>query len=101
MYVFCYLIYLLYLQIRKQAIKDLPSVCKVNKEHLSKVSDVLVQLLQTDDTTELSMVQVALVHLLELDTKGMRFFCITVPINNSMSALDCVCSYGYLFIDYL
>ena len=60
-------------QIRKQAIKDLPSVCKVNKAHLSKVSDVLVQLLQTEDSTELSMVQVALVNLMELDLKGSPF----------------------------
>ena len=46
-------------------------MCKVNKGHLSKVSDVLVQLLQTDDSTELSMVQVALVNLMELDLKGL------------------------------
>ena len=58
------------LQIRKQAIKDLPSLCKEAPEHLAKVADVLVQLLQTDDNSELSMVQTALLNLFQIQAKG-------------------------------
>ena len=35
--------------IRKQAIKDLPSLCREMKEFLPKIADVLSQLLQTED----------------------------------------------------
>ncbi|PSN40191.1 Apoptosis inhibitor 5 [Blattella germanica] len=37
--------------IRKQAIKDLPSLCKDNKEHTQKIADILAQLLQAEDRT--------------------------------------------------
>ena len=34
-------------QIRRSAIKALPSLCQDSKEHLTKIADVLTQLLQT------------------------------------------------------
>eukprot|EP00058_Branchiostoma_floridae_P018117 XP_002603606.1 hypothetical protein BRAFLDRAFT_93150 [Branchiostoma floridae] len=33
--------------IRRQAIKELPNLCKTNNDHLIRISDVLTQLLQT------------------------------------------------------
>lgn len=56
--------------VRKQAIKDLPSLCNENNEYTSKVTDILGQLLQTDDTTELTVVQSSLMTLFKHDIKG-------------------------------
>lgn len=56
--------------IRKQAIKDLPSLCRDNKEHTQKIGDILAQLLQTDDQTELSVVHSSLLSLFRIDAKG-------------------------------
>lgn len=58
------------LQIRKQAIKDLPSFCKDSKEYVPKIADVLAQLLLTEDNTELLVIHHSLVTLVKLDTKG-------------------------------
>lgn len=55
---------------RKQAIKDLPSLCKENNEYTPKVTDILGQLLQTNDTTELSVVQSSIMTLCKNDIKG-------------------------------
>lgn len=57
-------------QIRKQAIKDLPSICKESPENLPRIADVLTQLLQTDDSTEHNLVQIALLNLMRSDIKG-------------------------------
>ncbi|XP_067000689.1 apoptosis inhibitor 5 isoform X2 [Anabrus simplex] len=56
--------------IRKQAIKDLPSLCKDNKEHTQKIADILAQLLQAEDSTELSVVHNSLMTLFKIDAKG-------------------------------
>ncbi|CAL4110292.1 unnamed protein product [Meganyctiphanes norvegica] len=56
--------------IRKQAIKDLPSLCRGRLELVPKVSDILAQLLQMEDPGELSAVQSSLVALLKTDSKG-------------------------------
>ncbi|XP_014676482.1 PREDICTED: apoptosis inhibitor 5-like [Priapulus caudatus] len=56
--------------IRKQAIKDLPKLCKDNVAHLPKIADVLAQLLQSEDATELGVVQASLMSLFEIDAKG-------------------------------
>ncbi|KAL3842408.1 hypothetical protein ACJMK2_020427 [Sinanodonta woodiana] len=56
--------------IRKQAIKDLPSLCKINTEHVPKIAEALTQLLQCDDATELSLVQSSLLQLFTLNAKG-------------------------------
>lgn len=56
--------------IRKQAIKDLPSLCKDNKDHTHRIADILAQLLQSDDTTELSVVNNSLLAIIKLDPRG-------------------------------
>ena len=58
------------IQIRKQAIKDLPMLCRDTPEHMPRISDVLTQLLQSEDQTELSLVQSSLVALLKANPKG-------------------------------
>nr|CAD7577920.1 unnamed protein product [Timema californicum] len=56
--------------IRKQAIKDLPSLCKDSKDHTHKISDILAQLLQAEESTELAAVHNSLMTLLKIDAKG-------------------------------
>ncbi|XKL64423.1 hypothetical protein PGB90_004509 [Kerria lacca] len=55
--------------IRKQAIKDLSAICKDNKEQVPKIADILAQLLQAEDHSELVTVQESLVALLKFDAK--------------------------------
>jgi hypothetical protein len=62
---FCYLF-------RKQAIKDLPILCKDNKEHTQKIADILAQLLQAEDNAELSVVHNSLMTLFKSDAKGKK-----------------------------
>lgn len=57
-------------QIRKQAIKDLPSLCKDNKEHTARIADILAQLLLAQDPTELAVVQNSIMSLIKNDPKG-------------------------------
>lgn len=59
-----------FLQIRKQAIKDLPNLCKDHKEHTQRIADILAQLLQSDDTTEINVVTNSLLTILKGDPKG-------------------------------
>uniref|UniRef100_T1IZZ3 Nitric oxide synthase-interacting protein zinc-finger domain-containing protein n=1 Tax=Strigamia maritima TaxID=126957 RepID=T1IZZ3_STRMM len=56
--------------IRKQAIKDLPTLCRDNTENLPKIADVLAQLLQTEDNGELTAVHISLMTLFRIDCKG-------------------------------
>ncbi|XP_046978582.1 apoptosis inhibitor 5 [Vanessa cardui] len=56
--------------IRKQAIKDLPLMCKNNKEHTTRIADILAQLLQSEDATEINVVTNSLVTILKNDPKG-------------------------------
>ncbi|XP_067931561.1 apoptosis inhibitor 5-like [Watersipora subatra] len=56
--------------IRKQAIRDLPAICKESPENLPRIADVLTQLLQTDDSGEHNLVQNALLTLMRSDMKG-------------------------------
>jgi len=56
--------------IRKQAIKDLPMLCRESKDFLPKIADVLSQLLQTQDTSELSVIQNSLMSLFRKEAKG-------------------------------
>ncbi len=62
------------LQIRKQAIKDLSAICKDNREQVLKIADILAQLLQAEDLSELVTVQESLVALLKFDAKGIFHF---------------------------
>lgn len=56
--------------IRKQAIKDLPTVCKESIEFVPKITDILAQLLATEDASELQLVNASLVSLYKLQPKG-------------------------------
>ncbi|XP_041972899.1 apoptosis inhibitor 5 [Aricia agestis] len=56
--------------IRKQAIKDLPTMCKNNKEHTNRIADILAQLLQSEDSTEINVVNNSLLAILKTDPKG-------------------------------
>lgn len=59
------------LQIRKQAIKDLPALCKDNKEHTARIADILAQLLQAEDSSELAVVHNSIMSLMKSDPKGI------------------------------
>lgn len=56
--------------IRKQAIKDLPALCKDRKDYSHKIADILAQLLQAEDQSELAVVNNSLMTLLKTDPKG-------------------------------
>ncbi|XP_063636270.1 apoptosis inhibitor 5 [Cydia splendana] len=56
--------------IRKQAIKDLPTLCKDHKEHTQRIADILAQLLQSEDATEINIVHNSLVTIVKSDPKG-------------------------------
>jgi len=56
--------------IRKQAVKDLPTLCRDNKANLPKIADVLTQLLQTEDNVEIVVIQNSLMTLFRRDCKG-------------------------------
>lgn len=58
------------IQIRRQAIRDLPLLCKDTKEHIPKISDILGQLLVVDDQLELQQVHMSLQQILKFDTKA-------------------------------
>lgn len=58
------------IQIRRQAIKDLPLLCKDSKEFVAKIGDILAQLLVVDDQLELQQVHMSLQQLLKYDGKG-------------------------------
>lgn len=57
-------------QIRRQAIKDLPLLCKDSTEHTAKIGDILAQLLIVDDPLELQQVHMSLQQLMKYDAKG-------------------------------
>ncbi|XP_071490244.1 apoptosis inhibitor 5-like [Diadema antillarum] len=56
--------------IRRQAIKELPNLCRDSADHLLRIADVLTQLLQSDDLPELNIVRTALMSLYNIDAKG-------------------------------
>ena len=57
-------------KIRKSAIKDLSVVCKeCSEEHLSRIADILTQLLQTEDQQEFSLVQSSLFTVFKQNPK--------------------------------
>lgn len=57
--------------IRKQAIKDLPSLCKICPEHTTQIAEALSQLLVSDDASELSIIQSSLLSLFTINAKGV------------------------------
>ncbi|GIY78896.1 hypothetical protein CEXT_594891 [Caerostris extrusa] len=56
--------------IRKHAVKYLPSFCKESKKFITKISDILTQMLQSEDSGELATVQTALITILNIDMKA-------------------------------
>lgn len=56
--------------IRKHAVKYLPSFCKESKEFITKISDILSQMLQSEDSAELATVHTALMTILKLDVRA-------------------------------
>jgi len=56
--------------IRKQAIRDLPTICKDSTEYVPKITDILTQLLVTEDISELQVVNASLVAVYRLHPKG-------------------------------
>lgn len=55
--------------IRKQAVKDLSAIAREIPEHLSRIADILTQLLQTDDQHESVIVQNSLLAVLKQNAK--------------------------------
>ena len=51
--------------------QDLPLLCRDHKEILPKIADILSQLLQTDDVSEVVVVQNSLMTLFRKDPKGL------------------------------
>ena len=47
-------------QIRRLSIKELPSLCKDFKENTPKISDILAQLLNASDASEVQQVNLSL-----------------------------------------
>lgn len=45
-------------------------LCKDNKDHTQRIADILAQLLQSEDTTEINVVNNSLVAILKGDPKG-------------------------------
>ncbi|KAL6198348.1 hypothetical protein ACLB2K_028140 [Fragaria x ananassa] len=58
------------LGVRVQAIRGLPLFCKDTPEHISKIVDILVQLLHADEFVERDAVHKALMALLRQDVKA-------------------------------
>ncbi|KAJ6645830.1 Apoptosis inhibitor 5 like [Pseudolycoriella hygida] len=58
------------IQIRRQAIKDLPQLCKDSKDNTAKIGDILAQLLVVEDASELTQVHLSLQTLAKYDAKG-------------------------------
>uniref|UniRef100_A0A1A9ZEV8 Apoptosis inhibitor 5/fibroblast growth factor 2-interacting factor 2 n=1 Tax=Glossina pallidipes TaxID=7398 RepID=A0A1A9ZEV8_GLOPL len=58
------------MQIRRQAIKDLPKLCQDTVGITSKVGDTLAQLLLLDDPLELQQVNNSLQTIIKMDAKG-------------------------------
>jgi len=62
-------------QIRKQAMKDLPQLCKGCPEHVPRIANILTQLLQSEDLGEISLIQSGLLSLFRIDAKGIVTIC--------------------------
>lgn len=48
----------------------MPSLCKDNKQYTQKIADILAQLLQAEDLSEITVVNNSLMTLLKIDPKG-------------------------------
>ena len=50
--------------------KDLPSLCRKKSDIIPKVSDILAQLLQIEDQTEVAGIHASLTTLFKIDAKS-------------------------------
>ncbi|RUS81945.1 hypothetical protein EGW08_010290 [Elysia chlorotica] len=57
--------------IRKQAVKDIPALCRGCPEKVSRFADALSMLLGTDDAQEVSSIHAALYSLFSINMKGV------------------------------
>jgi hypothetical protein len=73
-------------EIRKQVIRDLPTICKDNVDNVSKITDILVQLLITYDQTELQLVHSSLVTLGKLSPKLFLTGVFTIITNGKLNS---------------
>ena len=53
-------------------LQDLPMLCRESKDFLPKIADVLSQLLQTQDPSELVVIQNSLMSLFRKEAKGSK-----------------------------
>jgi len=56
-------------EIRKQVIKDLPSICKDHLDNVPKITDILCQLLDTVDPLEIQIIHLSLISLCKISPK--------------------------------
>jgi len=73
--------------IRRQSITSLGVVCKGKEKLVPKVSDILAQLLQVDDSAEINCVNASLVALLRISTKGALTGLFYQLINNTSEVI--------------
>ena len=67
----------------------MPTICKDNKEQVPKIADILAQLLQAEDYSELVTVQESLIALLKYDAKGVWTVNATCSIYRTRSTRLC------------
>ena len=53
--------------------KDITTVCRDSPTQCDKAADVLTQLMQTEDPTELSLINMSLVSILKANPKGSLY----------------------------
>jgi len=58
------------INVRKAAIKELPNLCKSDSQLILRLTDVLVQVLASEDTSELNMVNSALTSMFKMNVKA-------------------------------
>lgn len=58
------------IQIRKQAIKEFPTLVRASNDSLQRVIGVLIQLLPANDTSEVTQVQNSIMTIYHINPKG-------------------------------
>lgn len=76
------------MNIRKQAIRDLPTICKDSKQFVPKTTDILTQLLVAEDASELQIINASLVALYKMDPKGFLTGLFSQIVNGEENTRD-------------
>lgn len=58
----------------------MPALCKDNKEHTARIADILAQLLQAQDPSELAVVHNSVMSLMKTDPRGIGLYIIVYLI---------------------